>query len=189
VIAENPPTVQQLEDKGKDQGHITYDDLIDLLPDEWVDPAKVDMLLHRFDIHKIRILDGTARKIERKVKFSEDKKPSRRSVKDFDAADFDEDDPEAKAALAQALADATTRRIDDPVRMYLRKMGSVSLLTREGEVEIAKRIEDGEMRIFEVILQSKVGIAGLVELGDRLRAGEIRVKDVLTQIFSPRVLH
>ena len=67
----------------------------------------------------------------------------------------------------------------DPVRLYLRKMGSVSLLSREGEVEIAKRIEEGERRVLQVVLSSSVAIEELLALGDKLRAQEIRVKEVV----------
>jgi RNA polymerase primary sigma factor len=66
--------------------------------------------------------------------------------------------------------------------MYLRKMGSVSLLTREGEVEIAKRIEDGEDKIFQVILNSYVGVAEILEIGESLRKGKLRVKDVVRDL-------
>jgi len=65
-------------------------------------------------------------------------------------------------------------RTDDPVRMYLRKMGSVSLLTREGEVEIAKRMEDGERRVLQVVLNSTVAISEILDLGDKLRQRKIR---------------
>jgi RNA polymerase primary sigma factor len=67
----------------------------------------------------------------------------------------------------------------DPVRLYLRKMGAVSLLTREGEVEISKRIEEGERRVLEVVLSSSVAIEELLDLGDKLRAQTIRVRDVV----------
>ncbi|MEM8608961.1 MAG: RNA polymerase sigma factor RpoD, partial [Myxococcota bacterium] len=68
------------------------------------------------------------------------------------------------------------------VRMYLRKMGSVSLLTREGEVEIAKRIEDGEDKIFEVILNSRIGVSEILEIGESLRKGKLRIKDVIRDL-------
>jgi RNA polymerase primary sigma factor len=67
----------------------------------------------------------------------------------------------------------------DPVRLYLRKMGSVSLLTREGEVEVAKRIEEGERRVLQVVLSSSVAIEEILDLGDKLRAQKIRVKEVV----------
>ena len=70
-------------------------------------------------------------------------------------------------------------KTSDPVRMYMRKMGSISLLTREGEVELAKRMEDGEGRVFQVVLNSTVAIEEILSLGDKLRAGDIRVKEVV----------
>ena len=75
-------------------------------------------------------------------------------------------------------------RTNDPVRMYLRKMGSVSLLTREGEVEIAKRIEEGERRMLEVALQSPVAIPYIFEMYDRIKRSQLRIKDVI-QINNP----
>ncbi len=70
-------------------------------------------------------------------------------------------------------------KTNDPVRMYLRKMGSVSLLTREGEVEIAKRIEEGERRVLQVVLNSPVAIDEILELGEKLRKQKVRVKEVV----------
>ena len=78
--------------------------------------------------------------------------------------------------------DSNYTRTSDPVRMYLRKMGSVSLLTREGEVEIAKRIEEGERRILAAVLNSTTAVDDLIELGARLRAGKMRVKDLVKDI-------
>jgi RNA polymerase primary sigma factor len=94
------------------------------------------------------------------------KKPRRRpTARPAEAEEEEEDDGYSKT--------------NDPVRMYLRKMGSVSLLTREGEVEIAKRIEDGERRVLQVVLDSSVAIEEILELGDKLRKQKIRVKEVV----------
>src|SRR2546430_3275434 len=68
---------------------------------------------------------------------------------------------------------------NDPVRMYLRKMGSVSLLTREGEVEIAKRIEDGEKEVLDAVLHSSIAIKEIIQIGERLRKGKMRVREVI----------
>jgi RNA polymerase primary sigma factor len=81
-----------------------------------------------------------------------------------------------------ALEESDATKSSDPVRMYLRKMGSVSLLTREGEVEIAKRIEDGEGTVFQVIINSRVGITELLDIGENLRKGKIRAKDVVRDV-------
>jgi hypothetical protein len=94
---------------------------------------------------------------------------------------------EAVDAKAKALqqrekeedVDANYSKSNDPVRMYLRKMGSVSLLTREGEVEIAKRIEQGELMVLTAILNSPVAVREIIDLGDKLRKHKIRVKDII----------
>src|SRR5690606_31188176 len=75
--------------------------------------------------------------------------------------------------------DASYVRGGDPVRMYLRKMGSVALLTREGEVEIAKRIEEAEREVLRAVLGAPMAIAAIVELGEKLKKGKIRVRDVV----------
>lgn len=72
-----------------------------------------------------------------------------------------------------------TRRISDPVKMYLKDMGGVSLLTREEEVEIAKRIEDGEQEVIDALLDSSIGIKEIVALGEKLKKGQIRVKEII----------
>ena len=74
--------------------------------------------------------------------------------------------------------------LDDPVRMYLRKMGSVSLLTREGEVEIAKRIEEGEKEVLGVVISSSIAIQEILDLGNRLMNDKVRVRDV---VLGPQV--
>jgi len=79
----------------------------------------------------------------------------------------------------QEEADPYYSKSNDPVRMYLRKMGSVSLLTREGEVEIAKRIEKGEHAVLAAILNSPIAVREIVDLGDKLRKHKVRVKDII----------
>src|SRR6476659_6244841 len=83
--------------------------------------------------------------------------------------------------MARARA-APSSRTSDPVRMYLRKMGSVALLSRKDEVEIAKRIEDGERKMLQAVLNSSVAVEELIAIGERLRHGKIRVKDVVKDI-------
>src|ERR1700709_614118 len=75
--------------------------------------------------------------------------------------------------------DDSDGKVSDPVRMYLRRMGSVPLLTREGEVEIAKRIEAGEKEVLAVVINSEIAIQEILDLGDKLRAGKVRLKDVV----------
>jgi RNA polymerase primary sigma factor len=78
--------------------------------------------------------------------------------------------------------DENFAKINDPVRLYMRKMGLVPLLTREGEVKIAKRMEDGERRVLRAVFNTTVAIEGILDLGDKLRAQEIRVKEVVKGI-------
>jgi RNA polymerase primary sigma factor len=94
----------------------------------------------------------------------------------------EETDPDATQAPEVDEEDGNYARTNDPVRTYMRKMGSFSLLTREGEVELAKRIEDGERRVLEVVLNSTVAIGEILDLGDRLREGKTRVKEVVRDV-------
>src|SRR5690606_8267171 len=79
------------------------------------------------------------------------------------------------------LADGAYGRSNDPVRMYLRKMGSVALLTREREVEIAKRIEEGELQVLDAILDSPIAVQEIVNVGEKLKARKLRVKDIIRE--------
>jgi RNA polymerase primary sigma factor len=91
----------------------------------------------------------------------------------------EEAEPEGVQSAEPEEDDGGYTKTSDPVRMYMRKMGSISLLTREGEVELAKRMEDGERRVLQVVLNSTVAIEEILNLGDKLRAGDIRVKEVV----------
>ena len=76
----------------------------------------------------------------------------------------------------------TLSRVSDPVKMYLREMGSISLLTREGEVEIAKRIEAGEKEVLKKLLDCSVGIRYIIELGKKLNEGQVKLRDVINDV-------
>jgi len=93
--------------------------------------------------------------------------------------DDDDDRREAQEDREEEEEAESYAKTNDPVRLYLRRMGSFALLTREGEVEIAKRIEDGERRILQVVLNSSVAIENILELGDKLKSAQIRVRDVV----------
>ncbi len=94
----------------------------------------------------------------------------------------EETDSDAAQAPEVEEEDSNDARTNDPVRTYMRRMGSFSLLTREGEVELAKRVEDGERRVLEVVLNSTVAIGEILNLGDRLREQKIRVKEVVRDV-------
>ncbi|MCC7535285.1 MAG: RNA polymerase sigma factor RpoD [Deltaproteobacteria bacterium] len=164
---------QALIEKGKARGYLTYEEVNDALPSDFVSPEAIDELMVQLGEERIDIVDGAnakpvpARKPGERFDSVIPERASRSTMPP--APERDEDD---------ASGDYHSRS-NDPVRMYLRKMGSVSLLTREGEVEIAKRIEDGERTVLEVILNSPIAIHEIVELGEKLKKGRIRVKEIV----------
>ena len=162
---------RELITMGKAKGFLTYDEVNEHMPESIVSSDQMDDWLSAFSGEGIEIVDSSS-----KLKVAE--------KGDAEAAAEEEEEEaeaaEAKKEEAEEEEDADGySKTNDPVRMYLRKMGSVSLLTREGEVEIAKRIEDGERRVLQVVLNSSVAIEEILELGDKLRKQKIRVKDVV----------
>ncbi len=171
MIADMHPSVLELEEKGVKAGTLTYDELVTYLPDNWVEPDRVDELLVRFADLKIRMVETCGRKpIEMKVKFAVDEKPMPLAEGEAPIEEVTEED--FKEALSAALDEAASRRIDDPVRMYLTQMGEISLLTRDREIYLAKKIELTRMifrrRLLEndYCVQQAVDTLELVESGD-----------------------
>jgi RNA polymerase primary sigma factor len=149
---------------GKEKGYLTYDEVNEALPDDLVSPEKLDDMMMIFDEMDIEIVDS-----EQQVQVV------RESVgADADSLIEEEDEVQLEADSAG--------RITDPVKMYLREMGQVSLLTREGEVEIAKRIEVGEREIFNAIMESSIGIKEIMKLKERLQSENGRLQDVLREV-------
>jgi len=192
------PEVQRLIAKGKEKGFVTFDEVNDSLPDDFASANELDDLMLTLASESIPVVDGAAQALapapvpradgkRAKSPAAEERKAKafRRATTLSDRPPVDEDKlssiapPPFVERTTAASEDSYSGKSNDPVRMYLRKMGSVSLLTREGEVEIAKRIEDGEVKVFEVILKSKVGLEELLELGEKLKKGKIRVKDLV----------
>src|SRR4051794_15062548 len=161
---------RELITMGKAKGFLTYDEVNEHMPENIVSSDQMDDWLSAFSGEGIEIVDSAS-----KIKVAE--KP--------EAADEDEDEEAEDAAKKEDEEEEDVEgytKTNDPVRMYLRKMGSVSLLTREGEVEIAKRIEEGERRILQVVLNSSVAIEEILELGNKLKAQKIRVKEVIRDV-------
>src|SRR5438034_3353130 len=162
---------QQLITMGKAKGYLTYDEVNDHLPDEIVSSDQIDDWLSSLGDEGIEIVDAGAQ-----VKL-----PAAAAVapaKEMDAS-AEEEEEEKDTREEEDDYDGGYSKTNDPVRMYLRKMGSVSLLTREGEVEIAKRIEEGERRVLTVVLNSPIAIQEIVLLGEKLKKAAIRVKEVI----------
>ncbi len=152
-----------LFDLAKRKKYLTYDEVNDHLPGEIKEPGQIDeVLIKLMADHSVELFES-----EKKIPVSDKKVRS----KEDEGPEEDDDEPPAET---EALA-----RGNDPVKMYLHEMGCVSLLTREGEVEIAKRIEQGEQKVFSVILGCPVTIKEVLALGEKLQKGTIRLKEVI----------
>ncbi len=153
--------VKALMERGREKGFLTYDEVNDALPSD-TSSDQIDDVMSMFGEHDIEVVDGA----EKKMKLPD--KPPEPEAKTEQTEDEKEEEE-----------DAGYGKSNDPVRMYLRKMGSVSLLTREGEVEIAKRIEEGEKEVLAAVLSSSIAIREILELGERLKKGKIRVREIV----------
>jgi RNA polymerase primary sigma factor len=140
---------------GKEKGYLTYGDVNDMIPHEIHSPDDLDDLITTIGTQGIDLLDAP--------KFPGDK--------DFELEEGED--------VELDLTPGTLEKTNDPVRMYLREMGTVPLLTREGEVEIAKRIERGQLRVLKAISRSPIVIREIVALGEDLKRGVRNVKEVV----------
>ncbi len=152
--------VQQLIDLGKEKGYLTYDEVNDILPADMVSSDQLEDVMSMFGEMDIEIVDT-----EQKGDLSKEE--------GLDEDNGDEDDEEESEFEAGTLG-----KTSDPVRMYLREMGQVSLLTREGEVEIAKRIEEGEARVASVVMKTPIAFKEIITLGEMLEEGMIGVAEI-----------
>ena len=152
--------MQKLVSLGKKKGYVTYDEVNNHLPPEMVSPDQLDDVIMMFGEMDIEVTDG------------EPKEPL--LDKDFDIGDKeDEEDGEVEIPAAVGVPSS----VNDPVKLYLKEMGRIDLLTREGEVEIAKRIEEGSQRIRRAILSSPVAIQEIIALGEKLLKKRVRIRD------------
>jgi RNA polymerase primary sigma factor len=172
--------------KGKSQGFVTYDDVNDALAADMVSSDQMDDLMMLLGDESIDVVEsGLAGRAPSARGASGDRSSSRPLPSK--APLFDEPMAEREAQAINTSVpppgsvadDPYANKSNDPVRMYLRKMGSVALLTREGEVEIARRIEEGETKILDVILNSRVGVSEIIGLGENIKKGKVRVRDVV----------
>lgn len=151
--------LETLVAKGKAQGFLTYNEINQVLPDELMSPNQIDDTLMMFDEYDIEVLDEEKQSLTDKTKNIEDGKV-----------------PMADAGLTDFGS------VTDPVKMYLREMGNVTLLSREGEVEIAKKIEAGEQEVLRALLDTTTAVDCILELGDHILSGALRPKNVLRDI-------
>ena len=157
-----------LFDHGKPKGFPTFDEVNDAMPAD-MGTDQIEDVVGALSAEDIQIVDrATQVKIQ----------PGRMFVADPASTLIE---VPGQRAVEDAVYDSKS---NDPVRMYLRKMGSVSLLTREGEVEVAKRIESGELRVTAAILDSPIAVRELIEVGEKLKTHKIRVKDLIRDVDS-----
>ena len=164
--------IKKLLDMGVQRGYLTFEEVAELMPPEIIQPEAIDEIMGLLAENEIEVLDTTKR-----PKDSEDEEEAEEAPLAAGPAAGGEGD--AADGEVAPTPGADYARGADPVKLYLKKMGSVSLLTREGEVEIAKRIEQGEIEILRALLASKLGTLAIVELGERLETGRTKVKDVI----------
>ena len=153
--------VKRLIDLGKEKGYVTYDQVSDMLSPEAVSPEQLDDVMSIFGEMDIEVVDA-----------------NQRVALSAQAEDGAPDEPEDGEVEFDAEADVAGKT-GDPVRMYLREMGNVSLLSRDGEVEIAKKIEEGEEVVTDCVLSCSVAVQHVLELGERIELGEIRAHEVI----------
>src|SRR6185369_4980266 len=164
MAKKNIDEVKQLIDLGKEKGFLTFDEVNDILPPD-IATEQIDDVMGMFGDMDIEIGDSA-----QKVKIPKIK------------SDLEEDEEAEGEAEEVEFEPGSIGRTSDPVRMYLREMGSVSLLTREGEVEIAKRIEDGERDVASVILNTPITVREVLLLGEKLRKFQIGASEISKEV-------
>ena len=156
--------------KGKEQGYLTYSEVNDHLPSDIVDPEQIEDIVNMINDMGITVYE---------------KAPDAESLLLSDSAVSSDDDVTDEAAAALATVDSEFGRTTDPVRMYMREMGTVELLNREGEIRIAKRIEEGLDQVRAALLQFPPTMGLLLGLYDRVEAGTGRMQDVIVGFIDP----
>ena len=164
-IEEKYDSVRQLITMGKERGYLLYDEVNDLLPQEIHSSEDIDDLLSTFDSHGIEVLEEVPKLV---------------STGREEKAELETEKPEEPAEEVELdLTPGALEKTNDPVRMYLREMGTVPLLTREGEVVIAKRIERGQVRVLKAMSRSPIVINEILSLAVSLREGSKSVKEIV----------
>src|SRR5437773_9175436 len=160
-IEEKYDEVRQLINIGKEKGYLLYDEVNELLPSEITSSDELDDLFNTFGSAGIEVIDS-------------DQKYLRDDVKPIDRTG--EGAEELELDLTPGALDET----NDPVRMYLREMGTVPLLTREGEVEIARRIERGQLAVIKSISRTPLVARVIMQMGDQLTNEQRSIRELVT---------
>ncbi len=153
--------IAKLIDAGKEKGYVTFNEVNDLIPKDVHSPEDLDDLLATIGTQGIDVLEG-----QPKLRFSAFEKKLDKEVEGGSEVELD--------PTGGAL-----EKINDPVRIYLREMGAVPLLTREGEVDIAKRIERGQLQVLKALSRSPIVIRDVLTIGKDLRRGVRSIRDIV----------
>jgi RNA polymerase primary sigma factor len=158
---------------GKDRGFLTYAEINDHLPDDLVDAEQIEAIISTFGDMGIQVYDQAP-----------DQEQLLIQAESTQVASADED-VEEQAEAALSTVDSEFGRTTDPVRMYMREMGSVELLTREGEIEIAKRIEEGLRHMVQAISACPTTVREILELAEKVEKEEMRIDEVVDGLIDP----
>ncbi|CCP01711.1 RNA polymerase sigma factor rpoD (Sigma-70) [Erwinia amylovora Ea644] len=170
-MEQNPQSqLKLLVTRGKEQGYLTYAEVNDHLPEDIVDSDQIEDIIQMINDMGIQVV--------------EEAPDADDLMLNENSSDTDEDAAEAAAQVLSSV-ESEIGRTTDPVRMYMREMGTVELLTREGEIDIAKRIEDGINQVQCSVAEYPEAITYLLEQYDRVEAGEARLSDLITGFVDP----
>ena len=163
--------IKSLIKLGKDRGFLTYAEINDHLPEDLVDAEAIESIITTFSDMGITVYE---------------KAPDAETllINDSTPVVSSDEDAEEEAEAALGAVDSEFGRTTDPVRMYMREMGSVELLTREGEIEIAKRIEGGLQAMMLAISASPTTIAEILAYADKIAAGTMQISEVVDGFIS-----
>jgi RNA polymerase primary sigma factor len=168
--AEQQSRLKTLITKGKEQGYLTYSEVNDHLPDTVVDPEQIEDIISMINDMGIQVFEQA---------------PDPESLTMSDSAVSADDDAAEEAAAALATLESEFGRTTDPVRMYMREMGSVELLTREGEIKIAKRIEEGQAQVQHALAHFPRAIQVLLDLYAKVDTEEEKLSNILVKFIDP----
>ncbi|OGA64844.1 MAG: hypothetical protein A3G81_31930, partial [Betaproteobacteria bacterium RIFCSPLOWO2_12_FULL_65_14] len=158
---------------GKERGFLTYSEINDHLPDDLVDAEQIEAIISTFGDMGIQVYDQAPD--QETLLIASDAPPVAQA----------DDDVEEQAEAALSTVDSEFGRTTDPVRMYMREMGSVELLTREGEIEIAKRIEEGLRHMIQAISACPTTVREILDLADKVEKDEARIDEVVDGLIDP----
>jgi len=174
-VSTKPTDVKNLIKVGKEKGYLTYDEVNDVLPHSVTSPEAIDDIMVMFKEMDIQILDSeAAEKRHSKSKDTADNEEAGNNV-----AENEVSKPQPGIRGITTFDDSAFGKTDDPMRMYLREMGQIPLLSREGEIVIAKRIEEGQLEVSLATVSTPVAIDAVLEIAEKLRKNEVPIAGIV----------